>query len=185
MTFSDDSDVEDPKAGLTPAATRKISCAQKVLPLKSTGSQASSQGLGSQSSGAQPRRGRPGTRRAGAVEEKRERVTRRAPGKRAEEEWELLRAIEEEKVEEELEISLEVLQVSDEEEGAPGELGYPRDWGVWGGSGLAFMHLPMGGDSPVPPVPGASVPPRRQETAAPAQAEGCRWEAQSPAARGW
>lgn len=57
-------------------------------------------------------------------------MTRRAPSKRAEEEWELLRAIEEEKVEEELEISLEVLQVSDEEEEASGELGYPGDWGV-------------------------------------------------------
>lgn len=57
-------------------------------------------------------------------------MTRRAPGKRAEEERELLRAIEEEekeKVEEELDLSFEVLRASEEEEGAPGELGYSRD----------------------------------------------------------
>lgn len=138
MTFSDDSDMEDPKATLTPAATRKASCTRKALPPKSAGSQASSLGFGGQSSGAQTRRGRLGACRAGAAE-KRERVTRRAPGKRVEEEWELLRAIEEEeKVEEELEISFEVLRVSKEEEGVPGELGYPRDWG--GGGCLAFMH---------------------------------------------
>ncbi|NXX57412.1 ESPL1 protein, partial [Scopus umbretta] len=122
VTFSDDSDVEDPEAGLTPAATRKASCTWKALPPKSTGSQASI----SKSSCAQPRRGRPGTRRARAAEEKRERATRRAPGKRAAEERELLRAIEEEeKVEKELEISFEVLQVS-EEEGAPGRRRQPR-----------------------------------------------------------
>ncbi|NXS41301.1 ESPL1 protein, partial [Balaeniceps rex] len=127
VTFSDDSDMEDPKAGLTPAATHKTSCARKVLPAKSTGSQVSSLGLGSRSSSAQPRRGRPGTRRAGAAEEKRERATRRAPGKRVEEEWELLRAIEEEeKVEKELEISFEVLRVSEEEEGAPGRRWLPQ-----------------------------------------------------------
>ncbi|KAK1211585.1 ESPL1 protein, partial [Pygoscelis papua] len=121
VTFSDDSDVEDPKAGLTPAATRKTSCARKALPPKSAGSQASSLGFGGQSSGAQTRRGRLGACRAGAAEEKRERVTRRAPSKRVEEERELLRAIEEEeKVEEELEISFEVLRVSKEEEGVPG-----------------------------------------------------------------
>lgn len=128
MTFSDDSDAEGPEAGLTPAVTRKTSCARKVLPPKSVGCQASSVGSGGQRSGAQPRRGRPSARRAGAVEEKRERTTRSAPGKRAEKEQELLRAIEEEeKVEEELEISFEVLRASEEEEGAPGELGYPRD----------------------------------------------------------
>ncbi|NXQ95293.1 ESPL1 protein, partial [Sagittarius serpentarius] len=125
VTFSDDSDTEDPEAGLTPAATRKTSCARKALPPKSTGSQASSLGFGSQSSGAQPRRGQLGARRAGAAEVKRERATRRAPSKRAEER-EFLRAIEEEKVEEELEISFEVLRASEEEEGAPGRRQLPR-----------------------------------------------------------
>lgn len=66
------------------------------------------------------RRGRPPksqTRRAQAG-------GRRGPRTRAEEERELLRAIEEEeKVEEELEISFEVVRASEEEEGAPGELG--------------------------------------------------------------
>ncbi|XP_075301770.1 separin isoform X2 [Opisthocomus hoazin] len=127
VTFSDDSDLEDPEARRTPAATRKTSCARKALPTKSVGSQASSVGFGSRSSSAQPRRGRPGTRRAGAAEEKRERMTRRAPSKRAEEERELLRAAEEEeKVEEELEVSIEVLRVSEEEEGAPGRRRLPR-----------------------------------------------------------
>ncbi|NXU21768.1 ESPL1 protein, partial [Thalassarche chlororhynchos] len=127
VTFSDDSDMEDPEAGLTPAAARKTSCTRKALPPKSTGSQTSSLGFRGQSRGAQPRRGRPGACRAAAVEEKRERVTRRAPSKRAEEERELLRAIEEEeKVEEELEISFEVLQVSEEEEAAPGRRRLPR-----------------------------------------------------------
>ncbi|XP_052666207.1 separin [Harpia harpyja] len=126
VTFSDDSDMEDPEAGLTPTAARKTSCARKPLPAKSMGSQASSLGFGGQSSSAQPRGGRPGTRRAGAAEEKRERMTRRAPRKRVEER-ELLRTIEEEeKVEEELEISFEVLRASEEEEGAPGRRRLPR-----------------------------------------------------------
>ncbi|XP_010117044.1 PREDICTED: separin-like [Chlamydotis macqueenii] len=112
--------MEDPKARLSPAATRKTSCTQKPLPSKSAGSQVSSLGTGGRSSNAQPRRGRPSARRAGAVEEKRERATRRAPGKRTEEERELLRAVEEEeKPVEELEISIEVLRASEEEEGAP------------------------------------------------------------------
>ncbi|NXC22533.1 ESPL1 protein, partial [Corythaeola cristata] len=122
VTFSDDSDLEDPKAPLTPAATRKTSCARKAPSPKSTGSKGNSLGFSS----ARPRRGRAGTCRAGAAEEKRERVTRRAPGTRAEEERELLRAIAEEKVEEELESSFKVLQVSDEEEGAPGRRRLPR-----------------------------------------------------------
>ncbi|NXW55950.1 ESPL1 protein, partial [Eurystomus gularis] len=114
VTFSDDSDMEDPKAGLTPAVTHKTSCARKALSPKAPGgSQASSGGVSS----AQPRRGRPGPRRAGAVGEKKERVTRRAPSKRAEEERDLLRAAEEqEKVEKKLEMSFEALQVSEEEE---------------------------------------------------------------------
>ncbi|XP_072703553.1 separin isoform X1 [Ciconia boyciana] len=127
VTFSDDSDVEDPKVGLTPTATCKTSSTRKALPPKSTGSQASSQGFGGQSSGARPQRGRPGTRRAGAAKENRERVTRRAPSRRAEEEQELLRAIEEEEMmEKELEISFEVLRASEEEEGAPGRRRLPR-----------------------------------------------------------
>ncbi|NXC78269.1 ESPL1 protein, partial [Anhinga anhinga] len=126
VMFSDDSDMEDPEVVLTPTATRKTSCACKALAPKSVASQATSLGFGGQSSGAQPRRGRPGTRRATAAE-KRERVTRRAPGKRVEEERELLRAIEEEeKVEKELDISFKVLQVSEEEEGAPGRRRLPR-----------------------------------------------------------
>ncbi|KAK4807355.1 hypothetical protein QYF61_014886 [Mycteria americana] len=127
VTFSDDSDVEDPKVGLTPTATCKTSSTRKALPPKSTGSQASLLGFGGQSSGARPQRGRPGTRRAGAAKENRERVTRRAPSKRAEEEQELLRAIEEEEMmEKELEISFEVLRASEEEEGAPGRRRLPR-----------------------------------------------------------
>ncbi|NXK00795.1 ESPL1 protein, partial [Corythaixoides concolor] len=122
VTFSDDSDMEDPKATPTPAATRKTSCARKALSPKSTGSKRNSLGFSS----ARPRRGRAGTRRAGGAEEKRERVIRRAPGTRAEEERELLRAIAEEKVEEELESSFKILQVSDEEEGAPGRRRLPR-----------------------------------------------------------
>ncbi|NXN65624.1 ESPL1 protein, partial [Himantopus himantopus] len=127
VSFSDDSDTDGPEAGLTPAVTHKTSCARKALPPKSVGCQESSLGFGGQRSGAQPRRGPPSARRAGAAEEKRERVTRRAPGKRAEKEQELLRAIEEEeKVEEELEISFEVLRASEEEEGAPGGRRPPR-----------------------------------------------------------
>ncbi|NXG58241.1 ESPL1 protein, partial [Hemiprocne comata] len=114
VTFSDDSDMEDDlKAGLTPRATRKISCAQRVLPPKSTG-------LRGQHSSAQPRRGRVGAPRAGAAEKKRERATRRAASRRGEEERELLRA-----VEEELEMSCNVLRASKEEEGAPGRRHLP------------------------------------------------------------
>ncbi|XP_074427924.1 separin isoform X2 [Larus michahellis] len=121
VMFSDDSDVEGLEAGLTPTAaatTRKPSRAPKALSPRSMGC-----------GGAQPRRGWPGTRRARATEEKRERATRRAPGKRAEEERELLRAIEEEekeKVEEELDLSFEVLRASEEKEGAPGRTRHPR-----------------------------------------------------------
>uniref|UniRef100_A0A8V5GRR5 separase n=1 Tax=Melopsittacus undulatus TaxID=13146 RepID=A0A8V5GRR5_MELUD len=69
----------------------------------------SSQGLSTRRSCAQPRRGRPGTRRAAS--------------RRAEEECELPRATEaEEKGEEELQLSFELLQDSEEEAKAPGEL---------------------------------------------------------------
>lgn len=169
--------------GPTPTATRKTSCARKALPAKSMGSQASSLGFGGQSSTAQPRRGRPGTCRAGAAEN-RERMTRRAPRKRVEER-ELLRTIEEEeKVEEKLEISFEVLRASEEEEGAPGELGYPRNWG----GGLSCLRAALSSCCPhcchQSQGPSASVPPCRQETAASAQAGGRRCGAQGPAARG-
>ncbi|XP_040437081.1 separin isoform X1 [Falco naumanni] len=110
VVFSDDSDVEGPEAGLTPVAARK------PRPPRSTGSS----GKGSV---AQPRRGRPRTGRAGTVA-KGERVTRRAPSKTAEEERDLLRAIEE-KEEEELDISFEVFRASKEEEEAPGRRQLP------------------------------------------------------------
>ncbi|XP_051497345.1 separin [Apus apus] len=109
VTFSDDSDLEDLKAGLTPRATRKKSCAQKVLPPKSSG-------LRGQGSSAHPRR----VPRAGAAGERRERATRRAVGRREEEERELLRAVEEEH-----ETSCKVLWASKEEEGAPGRRHLP------------------------------------------------------------
>ncbi|NXI97608.1 ESPL1 protein, partial [Psophia crepitans] len=118
VTFSDDSDTEDPEVGLTTAAPRKASCAQKVLSPKTTGARANALGVSGQTSGAQPRKGRPEPRRAGTAGEK-ARVTRRTAGKRAEKDRELLRAIEEEKVEEELDVSYEALRLSKEEEEAP------------------------------------------------------------------
>ncbi|NXW10706.1 ESPL1 protein, partial [Fregetta grallaria] len=161
VTFSDDSDMEDPESWLTPAATRKTSCARKALPPKSTGSQASSLGLRGQSRGAQPRRGRPGACRAGAVEEKRERVTRRAPSKRAEEERELLRAIEEEeKVEDELEISFEVLRVSEEEEGAAGRRRPPRRRRESADREHEVLQQEAGKDVPAAQWPGSEGPSR-------------------------
>ncbi|NXT25755.1 ESPL1 protein, partial [Syrrhaptes paradoxus] len=127
VTFSDDSDAEDPQAWLSPAAPRKTSCARKAPSCKSGGSQASSGGCGGRSGGAQPRRARPGARRAKAAEEKKERATRRAPKERAQEERELLRAIEEEeKVEEELENSFKDMRGSEEEEGAAGRRRLPQ-----------------------------------------------------------
>uniref|UniRef100_A0A8B9GE99 separase n=1 Tax=Amazona collaria TaxID=241587 RepID=A0A8B9GE99_9PSIT len=113
VTFSDDSDLEAPAAGDPPTASHKPSCARRAHSPRPTRSKGSSQGLS--------------TRRSCAH-------------KRAEEEWELPRATEaEEKMEEELQISFEVLQDSEEEARAPGELGCPRIWGVL----LSFppMHL--------------------------------------------
>ncbi|XP_071585533.1 separin isoform X1 [Heliangelus exortis] len=122
VTFSDDSDVEDPKVGLSPRAARKTSCAQKAQkPQKSPRG-------GGQKSTAQPQRGRPRAHQARAGEKKKQR-TPRTTSKRAEEEKELLRAIEEEKVEEELEISSEVLEASKEEKRAPGGR-WPRQEGA-------------------------------------------------------
>ncbi|XP_067170221.1 separin [Apteryx mantelli] len=142
VTFSDDSDTEDPKPGVTPAAGKTPGPGHKTphptgrtrraMRPKSTaadteGSQTSSSEDSSRSSNAQPRRARAGARRAGTAEEKRERTTRRAPGRRAEEERELLRTIEEEeKVEGEFEVSFEVLRASEEEEGVPGRRRLPR-----------------------------------------------------------
>ncbi|XP_040395535.1 separin isoform X4 [Cygnus olor] len=132
VTFSDDSDTEDPKLGLTPATGRTLGpsrrtlqsasvCRRALLPKLSgmEGSQLSSSE--DSSSSAQPQRGR----RAAGTEEKRQRVTRRAPGRRAKEERELLRAIEEEKADEELDISFELLRASKEEEGAAGSIRPP------------------------------------------------------------
>ncbi|NXK57046.1 ESPL1 protein, partial [Chauna torquata] len=130
VTFSDDSDAEDPKSGLTPVAGKAPGPGRKMPQLTSRsrrallpksaeteGSRPSSSEDGGCGSSAQPQRGR----RAGGAEEKRERATRRAPGRRAEEERELLRAIEEEeKAEEEFDISFELLRASEEEEGAAG-----------------------------------------------------------------
>ncbi|NWR67936.1 ESPL1 protein, partial [Bucorvus abyssinicus] len=125
VTFSDDSDAEQPPVPLAPTAvSRKTSCARQrqALSPKPLGSPGSTRGGGR----ARARRGRPGARRTGAAGEKRERVTRRAPGRRAQEERDLLRVAEE--PQEELEMSFEVLRVSEEEEGAPGELGGGCSW---------------------------------------------------------
>ncbi|NXJ86932.1 ESPL1 protein, partial [Trogon melanurus] len=148
VTFSDDSDAEEPGARLTPVATRKVSCtARKVVSPKTATS--------SVKSSAQARRGRPGPRRAAergaATGEKKERATRRRPGRVAAEERDVLR--EEEKVEEELELSFEALQVSEEEEGAPGQagvggqtvLGTPSPhppWGLFAASSLPDVASP-------------------------------------------
>ncbi|NWS41443.1 ESPL1 protein, partial [Probosciger aterrimus] len=127
VTFSDDSDLEAPEAGGTSTASRKPSCPQTARSPRPTRCKGSLQGLSTRRSCAQPRRGRPGTRKAGAAEERRERAPHRAASKRAEEEWELPRATEaEEKMEEELQISFEVLQDSEEEARAPGRKQQPR-----------------------------------------------------------
>ncbi|NXN98510.1 ESPL1 protein, partial [Rhinopomastus cyanomelas] len=108
VTFSDDSDLEEPAPGPAPAPACKASGARKPLSPHAPGARASPGGR----SRAQPCRGRPGIRREGATGDKR--VARGAPGKRVEEEQELPRA-----AEEELEMSFKVLRVAEEEEGAP------------------------------------------------------------------
>uniref|UniRef100_A0A8C3LRZ9 separase n=1 Tax=Chrysolophus pictus TaxID=9089 RepID=A0A8C3LRZ9_CHRPC len=128
VTFSDDSDVEGLKSVLSPAASKapgcrtpqSVCCSHTALLPRSVGvggSQLSSSvGRGCGSS-ARSRRGR----RVGGTEKK-ERVAGRALSWKGDEERELLRAIEEEeKVEEQLDISLELLRAS--EDGAEGELG--------------------------------------------------------------
>lgn len=120
MTFSDDSEAEQPPAPLAPTAvSRKTSCARQrqALSPKGPGSPGSTRGGGR----ARARRGRPGACRAGAAGEKRERVTRGPASRRAQEERDPLRAAEPPR--EELEMSFEVLRVAEEEEGAPGERG--------------------------------------------------------------
>lgn len=131
MTFSDDSDTEGLKSVLSPIAgkapiagckTPKSVCCSKraLLPrsLEMGGSQLSSSSVGRGCrSSTRPRRGRT----AGGTEKK-ERAARRAPSWKGDEERELLCAIEEkEKVEEQVNVSLELLQASEDE--AQGELG--------------------------------------------------------------
>ncbi|NXY00025.1 ESPL1 protein, partial [Centropus bengalensis] len=113
VTFSDDSDMEDPEVVLMRAAPRRTCCVRKALP--SSGSQGS----------AQPRRGRPAARRAGAAEGKKEPARRRAPGKKGQEEQGLLKPIEEEKVEKELKISFKTSR-SSKKEGVSGRGRLPR-----------------------------------------------------------
>ncbi|NXR11044.1 ESPL1 protein, partial [Semnornis frantzii] len=123
VTFSDDSDLEEPKVELSSRAPRKASCAHQALsPKPPGGCQPGSKGFGGHSSGAQPRKGRPGTRRAEAAGAKKERGTRRAGSRRAEEELDPLRAAEEEK---ELELSFEALRLCQEKEGASAPLSLP------------------------------------------------------------
>ncbi|XP_067385631.1 separin [Emydura macquarii macquarii] len=143
VTFSDESDVEDPAAAaqgpedkglaahkeLGPAshkATRasahgRKASRPKALVADADGAQASSSDNSSQSSKAKPGRGRPGSRKAAGQEEKAGAARRGPCGQWEEEERELLRTIkEEEAVKEGFEISFEVLRGSDEEEPAAG-----------------------------------------------------------------
>ncbi|NWH62503.1 ESPL1 protein, partial [Geococcyx californianus] len=106
VTFSDDSDTEDPDMMVNCSAARKTCCSRKALPQKSTGSQVSSQST-------QPRRGR---RKAGATGEKKQKATCMPPGKTVEEEQDHLLK---------LENSFEALRVS-EEERAPGRRQLPQ-----------------------------------------------------------
>uniref|UniRef100_A0A803XV34 separase n=1 Tax=Meleagris gallopavo TaxID=9103 RepID=A0A803XV34_MELGA len=123
VTFSDDSDIEGLKSVLSPVASKapvpscktpqSVCCSQRALLPRSVevgGSQLSSSvGRGCGSS-TRSRRGR----RVGGTEKK-ERAARRAPSWKGDEERELLRAIEEEeKVEEQLDISLELLRASED-----------------------------------------------------------------------
>ncbi|NXF84659.1 ESPL1 protein, partial [Eubucco bourcierii] len=144
VTFSDDSDLEEPKVELSSRAPRKASCARPPLsPKPPVGCQGGSKGCGGHSSGAQPCKGRPGTLRAGAGGEKKQRSNRRAGSRRAEEELDPLRAAEEEQ-EKDLELSFETLQLCQEEEAAPGELGRRPRRGQQGEDGQqqAGMDIP-------------------------------------------
>ncbi|NWR39594.1 ESPL1 protein, partial [Tachuris rubrigastra] len=88
VTFSDDSDLEDPKASQSPSTIRKTSCARrKGQPPKSLGSpQMSPPGMA-----VRPRRGRPRKDQGSphkASQEKKERGTHRAGGSRRKKEQE-------------------------------------------------------------------------------------------------
>ncbi|NXJ06873.1 ESPL1 protein, partial [Odontophorus gujanensis] len=137
VTFSDDSDAEGPKSVLSPVPSKAPvpSCKmpqsssrsqRALLPqrVEMGGSQLSSSSTGrGRGSSAGPRRGR----RVGDTEKK-EQVAHRAPSGKGDEERELLRSIEEEeKVEEQLNVSLELLQAS--EDGAKGKI-QPRQEGM-------------------------------------------------------
>ncbi|XP_021238121.1 separin isoform X2 [Numida meleagris] len=130
VTFSDDSDIEGLKSVLSPVASKapdpscktpqSASCSRRALLPQSVemgGSQLSSSSVGRGcGSRTRPQRGR----RVGGTEKK-ERTARRAPSWKGDEERELLRAIEEEeKVEEQLNVSLELLRAS--EDGAEGRI---------------------------------------------------------------
>ncbi|KYO44124.1 separin [Alligator mississippiensis] len=131
VTFSDDSDLDDPPAALeredkgpAPRRVRSVASNKVTQPSGSSkkataerkGSQASSSDNVSQGNTARPQRGGTGMKKA-----LRGRTALRAPSREQEEDQELLRAVtEEETPEEELELSFEVLRGSDEEGPAPG-----------------------------------------------------------------
>ncbi|NXH15265.1 ESPL1 protein, partial [Bucco capensis] len=126
VTFSDDSEEEDAlQAAVTPKGHPRTPHTPKSLFPKPLGCQGGSGGvLRKPRSCCQPRRAQAGPRSATAAGDRKERVTRRAASRRAEDR-DLLRATEQrDKVEEELEMSFETLQLAEEVEGAsPGELG--------------------------------------------------------------
>ncbi|KAM9177083.1 separin [Mergus octosetaceus] len=94
VTFSDDSDAEDPKLGTTQASGRTQAPSHRSLQAAGT--------------------------------EAKQQATRRAPARRAKEERELLRTIEEDKENKELDNSFELLQACEEEEGDAGSIQPPR-----------------------------------------------------------
>ncbi|NWJ12159.1 ESPL1 protein, partial [Crypturellus undulatus] len=117
VTFSDDSDVEDPKPKTTAAAGKSLGSGCKTSePTGRSWRDPTPKSTVAVATGS--RTTRTSCRRASGTEEKREQATRRAPRRRGEEKRELMRTIEEE---EKLDISLEVLRASEEEEGAPGD----------------------------------------------------------------
>ncbi|NWY07607.1 ESPL1 protein, partial [Nothoprocta ornata] len=120
VMFSDDSDVEDPKPKATAAAGKVLASSHKAS--EPTGRSRRVPGpksavtivTGSWTT-------RTSSRRSDSTEGKREQATRRAPRRRVEEKRELMRTIEEEeKLEEKVEICLEVLRAHEEEEGVSG-----------------------------------------------------------------
>ncbi|KAJ7424836.1 separin [Pitangus sulphuratus] len=89
VTFSDDSDLEDPKAPYSPSTTRKTSCARrKGQPPKSAGSpQMSPPGMGVRPQRGRPRKGQGSPQKA--TQEKKERGTRWAGDSRRKKEQEI------------------------------------------------------------------------------------------------